>query len=154
MSLFSFICSTSIMHQFSSYPCTKFNLFLKGHCHEIFVLWVVELTNRYPNFFGSLILFQLFATGAVDTDGGAPWLTISLRFFEKMQNKPNVTVFLGFLGKMIHEITWNKKSRDIFPLRLTLNLRKTHTVVLFGEGVACGTLRTCLNVCSNRPFHC
>jgi hypothetical protein len=54
-----------------------------------------------------------FATGVVDT-GGAPLLTNISATFEKIRNGLN-GILWGW-GKLIHEKTRSKKSRDTVPL--------------------------------------
>jgi hypothetical protein len=82
-----------------------------------------------------LTLFPLFAAGIVDTGGNFPSvslipgvhldLRLSPWIFEKIQNGPNVILW-GW-GKLIHEKTGSKKSRDTVPLR---NINKAYPMVL------------------------
>ncbi len=59
-------------------------------------------------------MVEKFATGVVDT-GGAPWLVnISANFRKNSKRSKCNTLGLG--GKLIHEKTRSKKSRDTVPL--------------------------------------
>ncbi len=71
-----------------------------------------------------------FATGVVDT-GGALNLRISPRIFKKFE-----TVLMGYSGaggKITHEKTRSKKSRDTVPLNINKETFRQHPVFRFAK---------------------